>query len=219
MHNAAFQWFHLPYKYELFQSSEVEHVANAIREQDFGGASVTMPYKEVVMSHLDEVSGAARIIGAVNTISVVEDNGEQGGRRLVGFNTDWIGIFRPIQRLLRTDIPASAQTMLIIGAGGTARAAAYAGQQLGLRLLVCNRTVEKAHEIALDFGGQALSPTDLNNVVAEELAVVISTIPPSAQAELPERLFCHKVTLVLHLRVCDVFLQSVLTTHAAADRV
>lgn len=220
MHNAAFQWFQYPYKYELFQTSEVEHVANAIRAHDFGGASVTMPYKELVMSHLDEISGAARVIGAVNTIAVVEDNGAQGNhRQLVGFNTDWIGIFRPIRRLLRTDIPASAQAMLIIGAGGTARAAAYAGQQLGLRLLVCNRTVEKAQEIALDFGGQALNPTDLNNIAAEELAVIISTIPPSAQTELPERLFRHKVRVVLQLHVCDGFLQSVLTTHAAADRV
>ena len=92
----------------------------------FGGASVTIPHKQAIMPHLDEITPSATKIGAVNTI-IVENN---SNRVLIGDNTDWIGIYNPIKRLLRTSGEGYA---LILGAGGTARAAAYAAQELGLK--------------------------------------------------------------------------------------
>lgn len=196
MHNAAFSWFQLPYQYSAFQTDSIAAVVEAIAASDFGGASVTMPFKEAILEHLDVVFGPAVAIGAVNTVAVATDHGsEPRERRLTGYNTDWIGILRPIRLLLDQQQSRIClnRAMLILGAGGTARAAAYAGQQLGLQLVVYNRTLEKGQQIANDFGGRAIA--DLNEVRPDELAVIISTIPPSAQTELPEHLFQHKVRL------------------------
>jgi hypothetical protein len=70
-----------------------------MKSYDFGGASVTIPHKETIISLIDEVRGPAAIIGAVNTI-FVEGNASNNTRRLIGCNTDWIGIQKPILRLL-----------------------------------------------------------------------------------------------------------------------
>ena len=72
-----------------------------MRGESFGGASVTIPHKETIIKIIDEVRGAAIDIGAVNTI-VVENNNSNNNidNKLVGYNTDWIGIQRPILRKL-----------------------------------------------------------------------------------------------------------------------
>lgn len=223
MHNAVFEWFQLPYQYRALQTDQVTDLLTAMEADNFGGASVTMPYKEVtqterlnpiftsksfsnsidflvqktsirtqaIVSHLDEVSGPAAAIGAVNTVAVGHTSASGGKKWLIGYNTDWIGITRPINSLLGKQCGQALGSMLIIGAGGTARAAAYAGQQLGMELLVHNRTASRAQLIVKDFGGIVVQ--DLTTIRADTLTVIISTITPSAQTELPEHLFQYKV--------------------------
>ena len=108
----------------------VEEFVNSplFKSRAFGGASVTIPHKQSIMSHLDKITPSASKIGAVNTILVDRDS-DESKRVLIGDNTDWIGIYNPIKRLLRSQSKGCA---LILGAGGTARAAAYAAQELGL---------------------------------------------------------------------------------------
>lgn len=131
MHNGAFDALLMPHKYSLQDSSSAADYRNLIRQPTFGGASVTIPLKEAIIPYLDEVRGAALHIGAVNTI-VPEEKGtgddvrvgkEREGHRLVGFNTDWQGMLRPISRLLTAQ---QARTVskgalpglgLVIGAG------------------------------------------------------------------------------------------------------
>ena len=118
---------------------------------------MTIPLKERVLPLLDWLSPAARAIGAVNTIYRAADGS------LAGENTDWLGIREPIARLLASRSVRHECAALVIGGGGTARAALYAMQQLGFtgpRLLLFNpRTPRKAKDLAAEFhatGGKPL---------------------------------------------------------------
>ncbi len=97
-----------------------DKVQEALRRPDFGGASVTIPHKLSIMSVLNELSPAAKLIGAVNTVIPVR--GSDGVTILRGGNTDWVGIRNCIQYKLAGK-RLSNETGLIVGAGGTSRAA------------------------------------------------------------------------------------------------
>jgi len=197
MHNAAYTALLLPHQYNLAESADVASYENIIKGKNFGGASVTIPHKETIIPFLDEIVGAAKDIGAVNTIVPVQlsENGKSE-RKLVGYNTDWLGILRPISRKLsRRGIPwrESSGLGIVIGAGGTARAACYAVQQLGLKLVVVNRSPDKGLEIAQKFGGvfvKDLSTENLRSAGLDEYSIhaIISTVPAAANYTAPNDL-------------------------------
>eukprot|EP00611_Tribonema_gayanum_P015815 TRINITY_DN2771_c0_g3_i2.p1 TRINITY_DN2771_c0_g3~~TRINITY_DN2771_c0_g3_i2.p1 ORF type:complete len:407 (-),score=104.44 TRINITY_DN2771_c0_g3_i2:699-1919(-) len=99
MHNSGFQHCHLPHSYALCESEGTEAMAAALRSPDFGGGSVTIPHKQNVLQFLDQISPAAEKIGAVNTV-IVQADPETGKPVLLGDNTDWLGILRPIKARL-----------------------------------------------------------------------------------------------------------------------
>jgi len=179
MHNAAFSALSLPHVYSLDEQSEVSVYQQRLRDKAFGGASVTIPHKESIMNLLDEVRGPAQIIGAVNTVV-------REGDRLVGYNTDWLGIQRPILgKLVSAGNPWTGAGGLVVGAGGTARAACYAVQSLGLKLYVTNRSTEKGQELAKLFGGTFVEMEELGGAITLPLKVVVSTVPNAASFTLP----------------------------------
>jgi shikimate dehydrogenase len=112
------------------------------------GLNVTVPYKIEVMKYLDEISPAASIIGAVNTIYIKNN-------RLIGDNTDGLGFVKAL-----TDdegITIAGKNVVILGAGGSARAIGYALLKEGVsRLIFCNRTASKAEEMAASFQTQGV---------------------------------------------------------------
>lgn len=143
MHNKAFETLLLPHQYSLFESDNVEdcydaffkhlnRTAEEIANIKFDGASVTIPHKETIIPYLHDMKGAASVMLAVNTI-VVEQPLDNETNRRVGYNTDWIGMIRPIQRLLfRRQMTCDENDIgIVLGAGGTSRAACYAMNQLG----------------------------------------------------------------------------------------
>ena len=181
LHNTAFEALGLPYVYNLLQTPEVgEETKATLVSSDFGGASVTIPFKLDIIPLLDKLSPAAEAIGAVNTVVPLATDAP-GSRILYGDNTDWIGIRNCIRSRLSTgSVPAA----LVIGAGGTARAAVYAMNALGAeRVYLFNRTLAKAQELVAAF-------PDIHIEVIEELGkwpsggpspnVIVSTLPPSA---------------------------------------
>ncbi|CCM01245.1 uncharacterized protein FIBRA_03294 [Fibroporia radiculosa] len=187
LHNTAFQILGLPHKYELFETQSVgEEIKAALVSPDFGGASVTIPFKLDVIPLLDSLSPEAEAIGAVNTI--VPRKKSNGSPLLYGDNTDWIGILECI----RSALPNTAQTpdaALIIGAGGTSRAAIYALRQLGVKAIyLYNRTRQSAEVLVNAF-------PDAGVVIIDELGtwpeggrpptVIISTVPASATSTSP----------------------------------
>ena len=120
---------------------------------DFGvqGFSVTLPLKEKIFAYLDGVEPLAEKIGAVNTVTV-RRNGS-----LYGSNTDYVGVLRALEKKMKL----RGSRVVIYGAGGSARAAAFALAQAGARVLVCARRPEAARKLAKSIGGEPISRTDL----------------------------------------------------------
>lgn len=137
MHNAAFEALGLvdwEYTAMSIPPDIPRHAVEEPRRHGFIGLNVTIPFKEAVMSYVrpDE---KARAIGAVNTIDF---------RTNTGTNTDVDGF---IQDLHAHDVPLLGQRVLVLGAGGAARAAVYGLWQQGAMLGVVNRTTQRAHEM------------------------------------------------------------------------
>ena len=116
------------------------------------------------------------------------------GRVLIGENTDWRGIYNPLKRRLG-DV-TTKNTALILGGGGTARAAAFAATKLGLDKIYFNRTPSKVEELSREFGGVVAKSLDNDKDNNESLGalleqskgkvvVVISTLPAAAEFQLP----------------------------------
>ncbi|KAG8221540.1 EPSP synthase-domain-containing protein [Butyriboletus roseoflavus] len=117
LHNTAFETLGLPHTYSLFETPTVnDDIRRVIREEGFGGASVTIPFKLDVIPLLDVLSDAAKAIGAVNTI-VPRDGA------LYGENTDYLGIVAAVKGRASGTRAGVGEAALVIGAGGTARAA------------------------------------------------------------------------------------------------
>lgn len=172
--------------YERYDTEDAAEVIATIRGAGCGGGSVTIPHKESVMPHMDELTESAQRIGAVNTITKLTDG------RLRGDNTDWLGIKN--QLLAKAPTAAGgALTGLICGAGGTARAAAFALGKMGLsRVLVYNRTRSRADGLVADFAAVFGATTsfeaidDLSTLDAlERLEFVVDTTPSAAGFTLP----------------------------------
>lgn len=138
MHNSAFAALGLDWRYVPLPVPP-ERVSDAVRglaALGLAGANVTVPHKQVVMPHLDRLTPAAQAIGAVNTIRVEPDGS------LHGNNTDARGF---IADLADHDIHAKGRPVLVLGAGGSARAVVYGLAEAGaLSITVLNRTPDRA---------------------------------------------------------------------------
>ena len=144
MHNASFEALGLDYRYLAFDVNE-ETLPTAVAGLKVLGArgfNLTMPDKNLMVSLCDELSTAARIIGAVNT--VVNEDG-----RLIGHNTDGLGF---IESLRAHGFDPADKTALIIGTGGAGEAVTDALVQAGARLVyICNRSVYRAQALAARY--------------------------------------------------------------------
>ena len=141
---AAFDHCSLPVRYDAWPTppEELESAVRKLRGEEFVGANVTVPHKEAVMPLLDGVDPWAELIGAVNTIV-----NEQ--RRLMGYNTDADGFIRALSE--HAGIDPQRQRVLLLGAGGSARAAAFALARGGVAsIAIANRTISRAESLAHD---------------------------------------------------------------------
>ena len=180
IHNTGFEALGLPHKYTLHETEEVDlSISRILADPHFGGASVTIPHKLAIMPHLTTVSDHARAIGAVNTITVKHT--EEGSRILYGDNSDW----KAIKTLAFKQLPPHVRltentTGLVIGAGGTCRAAVYAIHQLGVQTIyLYNRTRENAEKVAKFFPKDfnIVCVTSLDELPAAKPSVIVSTVP------------------------------------------
>ncbi|KAI7408758.1 hypothetical protein KC332_g7448 [Hortaea werneckii] len=168
MHNSAFDFCGTPHVYQAFQAPSLQQLKHLLYEKTFGGASISAPFKEDVMTVVDYLSPEARAIGAVNTLiplrskaleSIVDRNRAGPVEALYGDNTDWIGIHTCIRsHLSPINAIKSRSTALILGAGGMARAAIYALQRLQVQtIFVWNRTAQNAEKMISMFDGSRSS--------------------------------------------------------------
>lgn len=154
MHNTLFAETGLPHQYNLFETVSVdESIKELIRQPNFGGASVTMPFKQTIMPLMDELGEDVKVIGAMNTI-VPEEYTDANGEtkvKLVGRNTDWQGMVL-VLRNVGAQGGLSEQSALIIGSGGTARAAIYALNSMGYTpIYLVGRTTENVEALVRSF--------------------------------------------------------------------
>eukprot|EP00906_Rhabdomonas_costata_P026554 RCo037837 len=175
LHNTGFTALGLPHHYVLSEGTDLGVVRAAMADPSFGGASVTIPHKQAVLPLMQQLSPSAKAIGAVNTIIPLPDG------RFLGDNTDWLAMKSLILDRLATAAgkpAAKGLTGLVLGAGGTARAAMYVMLDLGLsRRYIYNRTLSKAKDLAAEFSGEAVP--SLEGLGAVD--IIIGTIPASAQ--------------------------------------
>jgi shikimate dehydrogenase len=144
MMNAAFAELGIDWRY-LALPVPPERFAETVRVLPGSGyraANVTIPHKLAAHKIADELSEAARAIGAVNTLTLHEDG------TIAGDNTDGVGLLDA----LGEPVPATA---LVLGAGGAARAAAWALARAGARVTIWNRTPSRAEALARDLGVEA----------------------------------------------------------------
>ncbi len=146
LHGTAFAMLGLDCSYESFDVAP-ESLRGAVqdfRRQGFAGLNVTLPHKEKIVAFTDELSDEARMVGAVNTLSFAGD-------RVKGDNTDVYG-FSASLRQYAEEIRGSV--VLLIGAGGSARAIIYAllHNYPPSEIVIANRNSDRAAELLRDFG-------------------------------------------------------------------
>ncbi|RMZ00463.1 hypothetical protein D0862_06720 [Hortaea werneckii] len=201
MHNSAFEFCGMPHVYQTFQAPSLQQLKHLLYDKTFGGASISAPFKEDVMTVVDYLSPEARAIGAVNTLiplrskaleSIVDRNRAGPVEALYGDNTDWIGIHTCIRsHLSPINAIKSRSTALILGAGGMARAAIYALQRLQVQtIFVWNRTAQNAEKMISMFDGSR-SSTQGQGAPCPEDAPPLKTLARSSDSKTvqPGRIF------------------------------
>ena len=201
MHNAAFKQVELDYQYELLnvKPENLEETIAGFRADSFGGANVTIPYKVDVMKYLDDVDEEARRIGAVNTIV-------KKGNHLKGYNTDGKGAIRTIKEAYG---PTDGADVVMLGAGGAARAIGYHISKNAGRLRILNRNSDRAKELAnylksLPECNASISALPLNDINLEycvkDTKILVNTTPlgmtPNIQASPVDIKLLHSKLLV-----------------------
>jgi shikimate dehydrogenase len=137
MHNAAFAALGLNKTYLPFAVQDVAQAMTGLRALGVKGVSVTIPHKQAVMAYLDTIDPVAEKIGAVNTLVIA--NGA-----IHGANTDWLGA----NRALSEKISLKGASVLLLGAGGSARAIGFGLLEAGASLTIASRTPEKGQTLA-----------------------------------------------------------------------
>jgi len=153
MQNVAFQARRINAVYLPFLVKNLRDFLGAIKPLGVAGFSVTIPHKQEILRHLDECDPLAVAIGAVNTV-VVRTNG-----KLCGYNTDYVGVLRALE----PRIPLRGSRVLILGAGGAARAVAFALAEAGAVVCVCARRAKRAAALAKAVHGQVIDRPQLRS--------------------------------------------------------
>jgi shikimate dehydrogenase len=146
MHLAGYRALGLDFTYVPFAvDDDLEGAMRGMRALGIRGLGVSMPYKQAVIPLLDAVDPVAARIGAVNTIV-------NAGGRLTGHNTDWLGAVQALEE----STGLQGARVLLLGAGGAARAIAFGLADRGAAVTVANRDLEKARHLAAAIGGAAV---------------------------------------------------------------
>lgn len=203
MHNAAFRYVGMNAQYIPFEvpPGEIIEAVEGFRALNFLGFNVTVPYKEAVLEHLDDVTKLAKVIGAVNT--VVNRDG-----KLTGYNTDGPGFIESLKEDAGFD--PKGKSAVVIGAGGAGRAISIMlAECAATSVVIADIDLEKGEELAEyirnDFNCkcEALLPADMAKAVEKgHLLVNASPVgmhPKDNECPLPGKVKIPPKTLVYDL--------------------
>jgi 3-dehydroquinate dehydratase/shikimate dehydrogenase len=163
--NAAFRRENVNAVYVALHAKTLKDLLTCVREIPLHGISVTMPYKEAILPHLDNTDSHTTKIGACNTVVRAQDG------KLYGFNTDASGIVRPLERRLNT---LENARILVLGAGGAARAAVFGLKERGSEVYILNRTAAPAKKLAHQARARLVKRADMKKLAFD---VIINATP------------------------------------------
>jgi len=145
-------------------AKSIKDVMACVREIPIHGLAVTMPYKEEILPFLDNTDPFTAKIGACNTVVRSQDG------KLYGFNTDTSGVVRPLeQRMTLNDA-----RILVLGAGGAARAAVFGLRERGAQVFILNRSLPAAQKLARQAKARTVKRADLKRL---DFDVIINATP------------------------------------------
>ncbi|HEY4379693.1 MAG TPA: shikimate dehydrogenase [Acidobacteriaceae bacterium] len=145
MMNTAFRRETVNAVYLALQTTRLSDLLKLVHEIPIQGVSITMPLKEEILPHLEQTDPLSAKIGAVNTIRLLDG-------KLYGFNTDVAGIILPLEKRLSL----RGAKVLVLGAGGAARAAVFGLRDRGAEVFILNRTPETAQKLARQSGSKTI---------------------------------------------------------------
>lgn len=138
------------FSYELLDYSTLKEAMDMFESQSYFGANITSPYKKEILSYCKELDPTSQETGAANLI-LKQENG------LKGYNTDCHGVLEPLKQ--RGILPCN---VIVMGAGGAARAAIYILKKEGYFVTIVNRTIGKAKDLAQEYNVKWAVIEDLN---------------------------------------------------------
>ena len=163
--NAAFRRENVNAVFLALHAKTLKDLLACVREIPIHGISVTMPYKEAILPYLDNTDAHSAKIGACNTVVRAQDG------KLYGFNTDASGIIRPLERRLNT---LEGARILVLGAGGAARAAVFGLKERGSEVYILNRSLAPAKKLAHQAHARIMKRTDVKKIAFD---VIINATP------------------------------------------
>lgn len=173
MQNAVFQARRMDAVYLPFLVRELRDFLGSIESLGVSGFSVTIPHKERILRYLDDCDPLAAAIGAVNTVVV------RGRGRLYGYNTDYVGVLRALE----PRIPLQGSRVLVLGAGGVARAVAFALAHGGTSVCVWARRHNRAKSLARAVGGEAI---ERGRLKSEFFDAIVNATPVGMYPKISE---------------------------------
>ncbi len=163
--NSAFRRENVNAVFLALHAKTLKDLLTCVREIPIHGISVTMPYKEAILQYLDNTDAHSAKIGACNTVVRAQDG------KLYGFNTDAAGIIRPLERRLNT---LEGARILVLGAGGAARAAVFGLKERGSEVYILNRSAAPAKKLAHQARARIMKRPDLKKMAFD---VIINATP------------------------------------------
>jgi shikimate dehydrogenase len=185
LHNALYKKLGINAAMRPLADKNIAKLVKTIKVLNIGLVAVTMPFKETIIPFLDSVDGQAKKMAAVNTI-INQDN------RLTGYNTDVDGVAGTLKRL-----PIKNKNVLLIGAGGAAKAVAYFIKSKGGKILYLNRTKTKALNLQKLFGGRIIKEASLPKIKIDVIinATSLGMYPKTRVSPLPNYKFNNNQTV------------------------
>ena len=164
MMNTAFRRENVNGVYLALHATKLSDLLACVRDIPLHGLSITMPYKQEIIPHLDKTDALTEKIGACNTVIRAQDG------KLYGYNTDVAGVVRPLEQRLHL---AGARG-LVVGAGGSARAAVFGLKERGAEVFIMNRTTSVGQKLARQARAKFLSRTQMRGL---QFDVIVNATP------------------------------------------
>jgi 3-dehydroquinate dehydratase/shikimate dehydrogenase len=162
--NAALRRENVNGVYVALHAKTLKDLLACVRDIPIHGLSITMPYKEAILKHLDNTDSHTTKIGACNTVVRAQDG------KLYGFNTDAAGVVRPLEQRITIE----QAKVLVLGAGGAARAAVYGLKERGAEVYILNRSLGPAQKLARSARARMMKRADLKKL---RFDVIINATP------------------------------------------